>query len=76
MLPDFVSTHLVLGHLGCALVQLAGLESQEKKPSQLAHNEKINAHFKSCRMFSLDALLSELCPSMTVQPCRHAWVVN
>lgn len=69
MLPDLVSTHLILGHLGCALVQLAGLESQEKKPSQFAHYEKINAHFKSCCMFSSDALLSELCPSVTVQPC-------
>lgn len=30
MFPDFMSAHLILGDLGSALVQLAGLESQTK----------------------------------------------
>lgn len=40
MFPHFVSAHLILGNLGCALVQLAGLESskkKKKKDSQFAH---------------------------------------
>lgn len=37
LVPDLVSAHLILGNLGCALVQLAGLESQKKRRSQFAH---------------------------------------